>query len=194
MKRLVPLLLALLVSAPAPLKASGAPLALPAATADDVATPIPFVSNGCSGFREARFFSCCYVHDFAYWSGGTWKDRQKADVSLRRCLSEISHDKPLAYVAFALVRMTTVGGAMIDFGWGRAWRRIDRELYDPITATQQRGLDIERRRVCSELTLDPKTNRYYVDRAEPRDDNRQLRPNQARQLCGASLAASSTSR
>ena len=193
-RRLVPLLVALIVWAPAPLTATATDPSFPVAAADDVSAPIPFISNGCSGFREARFFSCCFVHDFAYWSGGTWTERRKADSTLRSCLGEISHNKPLAYVAYALVRMTTFSGAMIDFGWGRAWRRTEREMYDPLTAMQQRGIEIERQRVCSELTLNPKTNRYYVDRAERRDDIRQVWPNQARQLCGASLAAPSTSR
>lgn len=183
--RLKPLflpLVALLVLPASVLLAQSGPI-VRATPVEEVATPVPFVSNGCTGFREARFFSCCFVHDFAYWSGGTWTDRRKADGSLRQCLSDISHDKPLAYVAFALVRMTTFGGAMVDFGWGRAWRNTARDLYEPLTAMQQRGIEIERERVCGSLTLNPRTNRYLVDRAEPPDDVRQVRPADVQRLC-----------
>ena len=116
-------LLALLVWAAAPLVPVAAATIPSVAFSDEVASPIPFSSNGCSGFREARFFGCCFVHDFAYWSGGTWNERGRADATLRQCLSDVSHNKPLAYVAFALVRMATFSGAMMDFGWGRAWRK-----------------------------------------------------------------------
>ena len=152
-----------------------------------VSSPVPFTSNGCTGFREKTFFSCCFVHDFAYWSGGTWTDRRRADNNLRKCVRDISHNIPVAYVAFTLVRMTSGTGAMFDFGWGRAWRNSERSLYAPITAVQQQQIDEERRRVCRGLTLNPATQSYYVNETGPRDDIRQIRPAQARQLCGGDL-------
>jgi hypothetical protein len=131
------------------------------------------------------------VHDFAYWSGGTWSDRRRADNGLRHCLAEISHNKPLAYVGYALIRMTTLTGAMFDFGWGRGWRRSERSLYAPITVLQQQRINDERQRVCRGLTPNPQTGRYYVDEAEPRDDIRQVYPAQARQLCGGEFPLTS---
>jgi len=148
------------------------------------ASVVPFTSNGCSGFREARFFSCCYVHDFAYWSGGTWKDRTRADGSLRRCVQGISHNIPLAYVAYALVRMTVLTGSIADFGWGRGWRKHDRFLYAEITPEQQRLVAAERRRVCGTFTLNPRTGRYRVDDAPPPDEIRELRASQVQEFFG----------
>jgi hypothetical protein len=161
----------------------------PVKSLDAVKAPIPFTSNGCSGFREAKFFSCCFVHDFAYWSGGTWSDRSRADRSLRQCIAATSHNKPVAYVAYALIRLTILGGEVFDFGWGRGWRNSERSLYAAITAGQQQRIDEERQRICRALTPDSRTGRYYVDETEPRDDIRQVHPAHARQLCGGDIPA-----
>lgn len=188
MKLLIALLSALVILPPAP-RAIPAPFGSPLPPGVSQSAPIPFTSNGCTGFREKTFFSCCYVHDFAYWSGGTWSDRRRADNNLRQCVRDISHNIPMAYVAYALVRMTSGTGAMFDFGWGRGWRDSERDLYAPITPTQRARIDNERRRVCKGLTLNPDSQRYYVDDMGPRDDIRQIRPEQARQLCGSELPA-----
>ena len=163
----------------------------PTRMADVVKAPIPFTSNGCSGFREAQFFSCCFVHDFKYWSGGTWSDRKGADRFLRQCILDVSHHKPVAYAAYVIMRATILGGQVFDFGWGRGWRKSDRPLYAPITAGQQQRIDEERQRICRALVPDPRTTRFYVNDVEPRDDIRQLRAEHVRQFCGGEIPAAS---
>jgi len=145
--------------------------------AHDHSTPEPFYSNGCSGFREARFFSCCFVHDMAFWAGGTFADRRKADVTLRQCLIDISRDRFTSYVGYALVRLAVIPGEFVDDGWGRAWRGSGRKRYAPLTPGQRAQVDAERHRVCRTLVLNPETGRYRVD------DRREIWPNQARQVC-----------
>jgi len=45
----------------------------------------PFESDGCSSFPDGTlaqntlWLNCCQIHDFAYWRGGTYQERQDAD-------------------------------------------------------------------------------------------------------------------
>lgn len=150
---------------------------------------IPFSSNGCSGFREARFFSCCYVHDLAYWAGGTFGDRRRADLGLRRCLVDVSGgDRILADFTYFLIRLGLVPAVVVDDGWGRAWRPVNRRRWAPLTPEQQRIVQDERRRACESLTLNPKTGRYRVD------ETREIWPNQARIVCGGELPGGGSAR
>ena len=150
---------------------------------------IPFSSNGCSGFREARFFSCCYLHDLDYWAGGTFGDRTRADLGLRRCLIDVSGgDHILADFTYFLVRLGLVPALVVDDGWGRAWRPVKRRRWEPLTPEQQQTVQDERRRACESLTLNPKTGRYRVD------DTREIWPNQARVVCGGDPPGSRSTR
>lgn len=141
---------------------------------------IPFTSNGCSGFREARFFSCCYVHDMAYWAGGDRSDRRRADGVLRDCLKEISHDPVLSYVAWGLVRLAAIPGWFCCDGWNRAWRNTDRDRYSALTRDEEQQIQNEKQRICRSLTLNPATGKYRLE------DGREIRANQARQVCATS--------
>ncbi|MGB0644647.1 MAG: FAD-binding oxidoreductase, partial [Akkermansiaceae bacterium] len=48
-----------------------------------------FESDGCSSFPDGTasepvlWRDDCVVHDYAYWKGGTWKERRDADRELR---------------------------------------------------------------------------------------------------------------
>lgn len=140
--------------------------------------PPPFNSNGCSGFREARFFTCCFVHDLDFWAGGTWGDRRRADQTLRKCLHEVSHDWVTTGVGYMLVRLETIPGYFVKDGWGRAWYGTGRSRFAPLTPDQKRLVAEERLRVCRSLTINSKTGQYRVD------DTREIRVSQARQVCG----------
>ncbi len=67
------------------------------ANAEDIIKP--FTSDGCSVFPDGTlaeknlWLSCCTAHDFAYWQGGTYKQREKADEELRQCVAHVG--KPL---------------------------------------------------------------------------------------------------
>jgi hypothetical protein len=136
----------------------------------------PFKSNGCSGFREAKFFSCCFVHDLAFWSGGTWSDRRQADLVLRRCIVDISNGY-IANFSYFLVRLAVVPGAIVNDGWGRAWQGSKRKRFAALTDAQKARVTEERQRVCRSLVLNPLTGQYLVD------ETREIRPQQAREVC-----------
>jgi len=139
---------------------------------------VPFASNGCSGFREATFFSCCFVHDLAYWAGGNRTERTRADRALWGCLYDISGEHIVAGVGFILVRLGAIPGRFIRDGWGRAWYNTDRRRYAELTDDERQVVAAERARVCQSLRPDPKTLWFYVD------DTRTIRPQQAREVCG----------
>src|SRR4029450_2413727 len=71
-----------------------------------VMTPVlaDFKSDGCSMFPDGTYYSCCYLHDIAYWAGGTEEAREGADKTLRACVLEITHNEALAETMYKGVR------------------------------------------------------------------------------------------
>jgi hypothetical protein len=159
-------------------------------TADTVTeAAVPFSSNGCSGFREAQFFTCCFVHDFAFWAGGSWTDRRRADLTLRRCVIDVGKDRARGDFAFFLVRLGIIPGVVVNDGWGRAWTGTKRWKFASLTPEQATVVAIEKTRVCRALTLDSSTGKYAIPPERLRTAPRELRAQQARAFCGAELSA-----
>ena len=172
-------------------------LAVAARETDARAAQLPvvsFSSNGCSGFREAMFFTCCFVHDFSYWAGGTWTDRRSADKALRRCIIDIGKDYARGDIAYLLIRLGVVPGYVgIDDGWGRAWRGDQRKSpvrarFTPLTPEQKSIVAMEKTRVCRGLTMNAATGNYTIDPQLLRSDPRELHARQAQLFCGADLS------
>lgn len=158
----------------------------PAVSSSALKAPVAFTSNGCSGFREKTFFTCCFVHDFAYWSGGSRKERSAADHELRRCINDIGRDYFRSYIAFVIMRLGLGSGVFVFDGWGRAWLGTDRGRFTALTPDERRIVAAERREVCQSLTLDPANGRYKIDTRFIREnEHHHLRPREARLLCGS---------
>lgn len=53
--------------------------------------PRPFRFDGCSWFPdrfgESVWRDCCEEHDYAYWCGGSARDRERADARLGECVA-----------------------------------------------------------------------------------------------------------
>jgi len=86
----------------------------------------PFESDGCSSFPNGTFkqkqlwLSCCEVHDYAYWKGGTYADRFKSDVELKQCV----HDAGESEIGIMMLAGVRVGGNPFintSFRWGYGW-------------------------------------------------------------------------
>lgn len=93
------------------------------ASAESIA---PFTSDGCSVFPDGTlqqnklWLSCCTVHDYAYWQGGTYDERLIADKELEQCVSKVGEPE-IARLMLAGVR---VGGSPYfptSFRWGYGW-------------------------------------------------------------------------
>jgi hypothetical protein len=86
----------------------------------------PFTTDGCSKFPDGMpahktlWLSCCTEHDKAYWQGGTYRDRRKADEELRRCVANVGEPG----IAALMLAGARVGGSPYwptRFRWGYGW-------------------------------------------------------------------------
>ena len=107
--------------------------------------PSGFVSDGCSMVLDASpigdsdWCSCCYVHDIAYWMGGTAEQRLAADEAFKACIVEKTGSTAFANLMYQGVR---VGGSpYLDtpFRWGFGWNYSRK--YQTLTVAEQSRLD-----------------------------------------------------
>lgn len=86
----------------------------------------PFTSDGCSSFPDGTleqnklWLSCCTMHDYAYWKGGTYQERLDSDLALEACVAKVG-EPAIALLMLAGVR---VGGSPFfpaEFRWGYGW-------------------------------------------------------------------------
>lgn len=86
----------------------------------------PFTSDGCSAFPEGTWkqkqlwLKCCTAHDFAYWQGGTYKQRLAADEALKECVADVGEPE----IALLMLAGVRVGGSPFfptEFRWGYGW-------------------------------------------------------------------------
>ena len=47
-----------------------------------IKTDYDFHFDGCSKWFDGNWRQCCYTHDLAYWMGGSYWQRVKADAKL----------------------------------------------------------------------------------------------------------------
>jgi len=122
-----------------------------------------FKRDGCSMFPDGSYYSCCYLHDIAYWQGGTAEERERADSALRACVRETSGSGFLAWVIYRGVRAGGGPGRDTSYRWGYGWPFPYRDYYAPLT-TEERQLVADKTRVlCDSLRLNPVTGGYLVD-------------------------------
>jgi len=86
----------------------------------------PFTSDGCSAFPDGTieiktlWLSCCTAHDLAYWQGGSYAERLKADQNLHNCVAQTGKPK----IAELMLTGVRVGGTPYlptTFRWGYGW-------------------------------------------------------------------------
>jgi hypothetical protein len=86
----------------------------------------PFTSDGCSSFPDGTWeqntlwLKCCKAHDFAYWKGGTYEERVKADVALQQCVADVG-EKEVAALMLSGVRVGGTPFLPTTFRWGYGW-------------------------------------------------------------------------
>ena len=97
----------------------GAAAQIKTPTASEI-VPANFISDGCSMFPDGKYRDCCVVHDLAYFNGGNWKLRWRADKELFKCVAAkrgIEH-KFIAPVMWLGVRSFGVDWLPTSFRWG----------------------------------------------------------------------------
>ena len=82
--------------------------------------PADFVSDGCSRFPDGDYADCCYEHDKAYFVGGSWTRRWRADKCLYQCVAAKKgfEHQLIAPVMWAGVRVFGVPFLPTSFRWG----------------------------------------------------------------------------
>lgn len=87
-----------------------------------------FRSDGCTLFPDGsirdrqKWCDCCFIHDIAYWRGGTEKERKQADLALKDCVRERTGSRLIASLIFMGVR---AGGHPVFptwYRWGFGWK------------------------------------------------------------------------
>lgn len=139
-----------------------------------------FQSDGCSMFPDGSYYSCCYVHDVAYWPGGTAEARELADQSLRDCVLGITRNEALAGAMYRGVRMGGGPELPTHYRWGYGWPFPYRKGYSPLTPEEQSQVAEKTRTLCQTIHLNPSTEGFVVWVAGV---NREISAGQARQIC-----------
>ncbi|NIB44643.1 hypothetical protein HBA55_33985 [Pseudomaricurvus alkylphenolicus] len=86
----------------------------------------PFTSDGCSAFPDGSleqrqlWLQCCTEHDYAYWKGGTYKEREDADFALKACVEKVGEEE-IALLMLAGVRVGGTPFLPTKFRWGYGW-------------------------------------------------------------------------
>ena len=86
----------------------------------------PFTSDGCSAFPDGTFTqqslwsNCCFLHDLAYWKGGTEKQKNTADIELESCVKNVGEPN----IAKLMLTGVQLGGSPFlntPFRWAYGW-------------------------------------------------------------------------
>jgi hypothetical protein len=82
--------------------------------------PADFKSDNCSAFPDCDYADCCVEHDKAYFFGGSWKERWRADKKLYKCVAAKKgfHHKFIAPVMWLGVRAFGVPWLPTPYRWG----------------------------------------------------------------------------
>ena len=86
----------------------------------------PFTTDGCSVFPDgtlndnSKWLECCIRHDLAYWKGGTFDERKKADDELEQCVADMGEEK----ISLLMHTGVRFGGSPYFptwYRWGYGW-------------------------------------------------------------------------
>lgn len=90
----------------------------------------PMYTDGCSAWPDGKSRECCVKHDIVYWCGGRRMDRKKADLELKKCVSQHS-GKFTASIMYMGVRMGGVPWLPFRWRWGYGYRYKEKKGYSP---------------------------------------------------------------
>ena len=82
--------------------------------------PADYKSDGCSLFPDGDYQDCCVEHDKAYYFGGSWRERRRADNKLFKCVADKKgfQHKIIAPAMWLGVRVGGISILPTPFHWG----------------------------------------------------------------------------
>jgi hypothetical protein len=122
-----------------------------------------FTSNGCSVFPDGDTFGCCYIHDLAYWSGGTAADRRRADRRLEQCVADVTGNHAIGGVMYLGVTLFGLPGVPTRVQWGYGWEETRQTSYAPLSADERAQVDARKQELCRTFVRKPDTGNYAID-------------------------------
>jgi hypothetical protein len=122
-----------------------------------------FKSDGCSLFPDGTYYSCCYLHDVAYWPGGPADERERADKSLRACIQDMTQNVALAEAMYQAVRVGGGPELPTSYRWGYGWPFPYRQAYAPLDAAERAQVVEKTQKLCSSMRVNPSTGGVVVD-------------------------------
>jgi hypothetical protein len=139
-----------------------------------------FKSTGCSVFPDGNAYGCCYVHDMAYWEGGTAADRRRADLALHQCVVNVTGwnyaSSGLMYAAVTIFGLPGVP-TRVKFGYG--WGDSRPVGYHALTPEERALVDARKQELCKSYTPAPDPEKVLVDNVH------WIRAGDARSMCAA---------
>lgn len=136
-----------------------------------------FKSDGCSLFPDGTYYSCCYLHDVAYWPSGPADERERADRSLRACVLNMTQNAALAEAMYQAVRVGGGPELPTSYRWGYGWPFPYRKDYAPLNAAERAQVAEKTQKLCSMMRVNPSTGGVVVD------VGREISLAQAGQIC-----------
>lgn len=136
-----------------------------------------FKSDGCSLFFDGNYYGCCYLHDFAYWAGGTAAEREASDQALRACVLETTGSRVLAAAVFYAVCLGGTPKLPTPYRWGFGWPYSHRSDYAPLTPQERAQVVEKTAKLCASLHVNPGTGGVVVD------VGKEITVAQARKVC-----------
>jgi hypothetical protein len=99
--------------------------------------PADFKDDGCSMFPDCDYGDCCAEHDRAYFVGGSWKERWRADKKLYNCVAAKKgfQHKIIAPVMWLGVRAFGVSWLPTPFRWGFGQTKKSKSKKNPPKTT-----------------------------------------------------------
>jgi hypothetical protein len=136
-----------------------------------------FKSDGCTLFPDGTYYSCCYLHDLAYWPSGPADERERADRSLRACVLDMTQNAALAEAMYQAVRVGGGPELPTSYRWGYGWPFPYRKDYAPLNAAERAQVVEKTQKLCGMMRVNPSTGGIVVD------VGREISLAQARQIC-----------
>ncbi|MEQ1879324.1 MAG: FAD-binding oxidoreductase [Bdellovibrionia bacterium] len=88
-----------------------------------------FTTDGCTVIANGdsenpkKWEHCCLSHDLAYWAGGSWTERNEADLAFKHCLEDVG-EKTLAFFGYLGLRASGTALLPTPFRWGYGWTGV----------------------------------------------------------------------
>lgn len=85
-----------------------------------------FVTDNCTMFVEGTMSEpnawkhCCVDHDLRYWLGGQKEESLKADMRLKKCVTDSGHPN-YARLMFSAIRLGRYSPIKNKYKWGWGW-------------------------------------------------------------------------